>query len=104
MWPVGDGPGYMVMCPCDGFTYVGHGGGPQPSLVVAPWETTVVLLPRFPPLSFFLPPLPPLRWLLFLCQLLFLPLPLPGSGPLFLPGGRYGAKGSDSGADSVLLE
>jgi hypothetical protein len=91
-WPVGDGAGYMAMCPCDGFTYVGHGGGPQPSLVVVPWETTVVLL--------FLPPLPPLRRLLFLCRLLLLPLLLSGPLPLFLPGGR----GGDSGADNVLLE
>jgi hypothetical protein len=42
-WPMGDGPGYMTMCPCNGFIDVGHGGGPRPSLVVAPWETTVVL-------------------------------------------------------------
>jgi hypothetical protein len=63
--PVGDGPGYMAMCPYDGFTDVGHGGGPRPSLVVTLWETTVVLLevlpPRFSPLLLFLPPLPPLR-------------------------------------------
>jgi hypothetical protein len=96
-WPVDDGPGYMAMCPCDGFTYIGHGGGPRPSLVVVPWETTVVLLevlpPRFPPLS-FLPPLQPSR------RLLLLPRPL----SLFLPGGRGDAKGGDSGADNVLLE
>jgi hypothetical protein len=59
LWPVGDGPGYMAMCPCDGFTYVGHGGGPRASLAVAPWETMVVLLEvlpqRLPPLSLFLP-------------------------------------------------
>jgi hypothetical protein len=107
-WPVSDGPGYMVMCPCDGFTYVSHGGGPRPSLVVALWETTVVLLevlpPRFPPLSLFLPPLPPLRRLLFLCQLLLLLLPLPRPLSLFLPGRRGGVKGGDSGADNVLLE
>jgi hypothetical protein len=54
-WSVGDGPGYMAMCPCDGFTYVDHGGGSRPSLAVAPWETTVVLPPRLPPLSLFLP-------------------------------------------------
>jgi hypothetical protein len=48
-WLVGDGPGYMAMCPCDGFTDVGHGGGPQPSLVVVPWETTVVLREVLPP-------------------------------------------------------
>jgi hypothetical protein len=28
----------MAMCPCNGFTYVGHGGGPRLSLVVASWE------------------------------------------------------------------
>jgi hypothetical protein len=39
----------MAMCLGDGFTYVGHGGGPRPSLVVVLWEATVVLL--------FLPPL-----------------------------------------------
>jgi hypothetical protein len=97
-WPVGDGPGYLAMCSCDGFTYVGHGGGPRPSLVVAPWETMVVLLevlpPRFPPLSLFLPPLPSLR------RLLLLPLPLSEPLSLFLPGGRGGA----SGADIVLLK
>jgi hypothetical protein len=102
-WSVDDGPGYMAMCPCNGFTYVGHGGGPRPSLVVAPWETTVVLLevlpPWFPPLSLFLLPLPLLRRLLFLCRLLLLPLLLPGLLPLFLPGGQ----GGDSGADSVLF-
>jgi hypothetical protein len=79
------------MCPCDRFTYVGHGGGPRPSLVVASWETTVVLLevlpPRVLPLSLFVPPLQPSRQLLFLCRLLLLPLPLPGPLPLFLPGG-----------------
>jgi hypothetical protein len=32
----------MAMCPSDRFTDVGHDGGPQPSLMVAPWETTVV--------------------------------------------------------------
>jgi hypothetical protein len=73
-------------------------GGPRPSLVVAAWETTVVLQevlpPRFPPLLLFLLPLPPLRRLLFLFQLVSL--------PLFLPGGRGGAKGG--GADNVVLE
>jgi hypothetical protein len=53
-------------------------GGPRPSLAVAPWETTVVLRevlpPRLPTLS------------------------------LFLPDGRGGSKGGDSGADNVLLE
>jgi hypothetical protein len=105
---MGDVPGYMAMCPYDGFTDISHGGGPRPSLVVAPWETTVVLRevlpPRFPPLSPFLLPLPPLRRLLFLCRLLLLPLSLPGPLPLFLPGGRGGAKGGNSGADNVLLE
>jgi hypothetical protein len=43
-YPVGAGSGYMAMCPCHGFTYIGHGGEPQPSLVVAPLETVVVLL------------------------------------------------------------
>jgi hypothetical protein len=75
--------------------------GAQPSLVVALWETTVVLPLWFPPLSLFLPPLPPLRRLLFLYWLLLLPLPLLGPLPLFL---RGGAKGGDSGADNVLLE
>jgi hypothetical protein len=84
------------MCPGDGFTYVGHGGGPQPSLVVALWEATVVLL--------FLPPLPPLRRLLFLYRLLLLPLPVPGPLPLFLPGGQGGAKGGGNGAGDILLE
>jgi hypothetical protein len=77
-------------------------------LVVALWETMVVLRevfpPWFPPLSLFLPPLPPLWLLLFLCQLLLLPLPLLGPLLLFLPGGRGGAKDGDSGADNVLLE
>jgi hypothetical protein len=77
-WPVGAGPGYMAMCPGDGFTYVGHGGGPRPSLVVALWEATVVLL--------FVLPLPLLRRLLFLFWFLLLMLPLPGLPPLFLPG------------------
>jgi hypothetical protein len=86
----------MAMCPGDGFTYVGHGGGPQPSLVMALWEATMVLL--------FLPPLPSLRRLLFLFRLLLLPLLLPGLLPLFLPGGRGGAKGGGSGASGVLLE
>jgi hypothetical protein len=91
-WLVDAGPGYMAMCPDDGFTYVGHGGGPRSSLVVALWEATVVLL--------FLPPLPPLQRLLFLLRLLLLSGPL----PLFLPGGRGGAKGGSSGAGGVLLE
>jgi hypothetical protein len=77
-------------------------------MMVAPWETTVVLLevlpPWFPPLSRFFPPLLPLRWLLFLCRLLLLPLPVLGPLPLFLPDGRGGAKGGDSGADNILLE
>jgi hypothetical protein len=55
-------------------------------------KTTVVLRevlpPRFPPLSLFLLPLPPLRRLMFLCQLLLLSLPLSGPLPLFLPGGQ----------------
>jgi hypothetical protein len=79
--------------PRDRFTYVSHGGGPRPSLVVALWKATVVLL--------FLPPLPPLRRLLFLFRLLLLSLPLPS---LFLSGGRGGAKGGGSGAGGVLLE
>jgi hypothetical protein len=107
-WPVGDGPGYIAMCPCDRFTNVGHGGGPRPSLVEAPWETMVVLLevlpPWYPPLSLFLPPLPPLRRLLFLGRVLLLSLPLPGPLSLFLPGGRGGAKGGDSRTNNVLLE
>jgi hypothetical protein len=107
-WPVGDGTGYMVMCPCDGFTDVGHSEGPRSSLVVASWETTVVLQevlpPWFPPLSLFLSPLPPLRRLLFLCRLLLLSLSLSGPLSLFLPGGRGSAKGGDNGVDNVLLE
>ena len=107
-WLVGDGSGYMVMCPCDGFTDVGHSEGPRSSLVVASWKTTAVLQevlpPWFPPLSHFFPPLLPLRWLLFLCRLLLLPLPVLGPLPLFLPNGRGSAKGGDSGADNILLE
>jgi hypothetical protein len=95
-WPVGAGPGYMIMCPDDGFTYVGHGGGPRPSLVVALWEATVVLL--------FLSPLLALWQLLFLFRLLLLPLPLLGPLALFLLGGRGGTKDDDSGAGGVLLE
>jgi hypothetical protein len=97
----------MVMCPYDGFTYIGHGGGPRPLLVVAPSETVVVLLevlPQwFPPLSLFLLPLLLLWRLLFLCQLL-LSLLLLGPLSLFLPGRRGDAKGGDSGADNILLE
>jgi hypothetical protein len=71
--PIGTGPGYLVMCPCHGLMYVGHGDVALLSLLVDPVEAAVVLpeLPPWPPpLLLFLPslppPLPPLRRLLFL--------------------------------------
>jgi hypothetical protein len=37
-WPVGDGPGYMAMCPCDGSTDVDHGEGRRP------WRGTLAVV------------------------------------------------------------
>jgi hypothetical protein len=91
---------------CHRFMYVGHGGEPRPLFVVAPLEAVVVLLVllplRFPLLLPILLPLPLLQHLLFLFQLLL--LPLSRTLPLLLTGGCSSAKGGGSGLGDVLLE
>jgi hypothetical protein len=101
---LGTGPGYMAMCPCHGFTYVGHGGGSQPSLVVAPLEAVVVLLGCHHDFHHCYSYCHYRRYSsCFLFHLLLLPLPGLGSLPLVLPSGR-GAKGGGRGAGDMLLE
>jgi hypothetical protein len=90
-WLAGTGLVYIAMFHCHRLMNIGHGGVPLLSVLVE-----MELLPRPPPLLLFLLPLPLLRWLLFLLQLLLL--------PMSLPGGRGGAEGCGFDANDALLE